>query len=83
MTNRRFNKLFEGLPRKPESALTQKHKDMAAALQKVTEQVVLKAVKQAKKIHPSDNLCLAGGVALNCVANGRILKEKIFKNIYI
>jgi carbamoyltransferase len=83
MTNSKFNKLFGGLPRKPESELTQRQKDIAAALQKVTEEVVLKMVKYAKKLHPSENLCLAGGVALNCVANGKILKEKIFKNIYI
>jgi len=83
MTNRKFNKLFEGPPRQPETELSQREKDIAAALQKITEEVVLKIVKYAQEVHPSENLCLAGGVALNCVANGRILKEKIFKNIYI
>ena len=83
MTNHRFNKLFADSPRRPESALTQREKDIAAALQEITEEVVLKMVAYAKKLYPSENLCLAGGVALNCVANGRILKEKLFKNIYI
>ncbi|MFA6254828.1 MAG: carbamoyltransferase [Patescibacteria group bacterium] len=83
MTNRNFDKLFGGPPRQSESALTQREKDIAAALQKITEEIVLKMVSFAKNNHPSENLCLAGGVALNCVANGRILKEGIFKNIYI
>jgi len=83
MTNHRFNKLFGGLPRKVESDLTQKEKDIAAALQKITEEIVLKITAYAKRLHPSENLCLAGGVALNCVANGKILKQGLFKNIYI
>jgi len=83
MTNKRFNKLFNGLPRKPESALIRRHQDIAAALQKTTEEIILKIVKHAKEKYNSENLCLAGGVALNCVANGKILKENIFKNIYI
>lgn len=83
MTNENFNKLFGGLPRKPESPLTQREKDIAAALQKVTEEVVLKIVVHAKSLFPSKNLCLAGGVALNCVANGKILEQKLFDRIYI
>ena len=83
MTNRRLHKLFGGPPRKSESALEQHHKDIAAALQQVTEEVVLKIVRYAYKKHPSENLCLSGGVSLNCVANGRILREGPFKNIYI
>lgn len=83
MTNRHFHALFGGKPRKPESPLEQKHKDIAAALQKVTEEVMLKIVRHAHQVHPSENLCLAGGVALNCVANGRILREGPFKNLFI
>jgi len=83
MTNERFHRLFDGPPRRPESELLQRHKDIAAALQKITEEVVLKIVRYAHTLHPSENLCLAGGVALNCVANGRILKTGLFKNIYI
>lgn len=83
MTNRAFDKLFGGKPRQPESPLTQREKDIAAALQKVTNEIVLKIVTHAKKEHPSENLCMAGGVALNCVANGKILETNIFKNIYV
>jgi len=83
MTNRHFHKLFGGAPRKAESELEQKHKDIAAALQMITEEAVMGIVRHAYKLHPSDNLCLSGGVALNCVANGKILREGPFKNIYI
>ena len=83
MTNNKFHRLFGHPPRKPEDTLEQHHKDIAAALQKITEEIVLKVVAHAKELHPSDNLCLAGGVALNCVANGRILESGLFKNIYI
>lgn len=83
MTNKNFDELFGGSPRDPESSLTQRHKDIAAALQKVTEEVVLKIVSFAKKERSSENLCFAGGVALNCVANGKILEQKLFENIYI
>ena len=83
MTNKKFNELFGATPRDPESELTQKHKDIAASLQKITEEIVLKIARHAKNIYPSKNLCLAGGVALNCVANGKILKEGLFDNIYI
>lgn len=83
MTNKRFDELFGGAPRKPESQLTQREKDIAAALQKILNEIVLKIVDYARSIHPSRNLCLAGGVALNCVANGKILEKNWFENIYI
>ncbi|MDC2998781.1 carbamoyltransferase [Candidatus Pelagibacter sp.] len=84
MTNDKFHKLFGKDPRKPETeSITQFHMDIASSIQKVTEDIMLKLVSSAKKIYKVDNLCLAGGVALNCVANGKILKEKIFKNIWI
>lgn len=83
MTNKKFDELFGGPPRGAESKLEQHHKDIAAALQKVTEEVVMKMVVYAKSLHPCDNLCMAGGVALNCVANGKILQSGLFKNIYI
>ena len=83
MTNSAFNKLFGGPPRSPESQLTQREKDIAAALQKITNEIVLKIVAHARAKYPSENLCLAGGVALNCVANGKLLDTGWFKNIYI
>ena len=80
-------KLWENLfglkKRNPESEINQIYCDLALAIQKVTEEIILKMVKEAKKITGLDNLCLAGGVALNCVSNGAIVKEKIFSNIYI
>lgn len=83
MTNSKFHKLFGGEPRKPESKLTQKDMDLAASIQEVTEDIVLKMTKHVKKETGENNLCLAGGVALNCVANGKILKENIFDKIWI
>lgn len=83
MTNKKFDELFGGSARKPESPLTQKEKDIAAALQKVTNEVVLRIVDHARSIYPSKNLCLAGGVALNCVSNGKILEKNWFEHIYI
>lgn len=83
MTNKNFDRLFGGPARNPESPLEQRHKDIAAALQKVTEEVVLKMANYLYSLYPVENLCLAGGVALNCVANGRLLREGPFKNIYI
>lgn len=83
MTNVKFDTLFGGPPRAPESELTERHKDIAASLQKVTEEVVLKIAAYAKKLHPSENLCMAGGVALNAVANGKILASEMFKHMYI
>ena len=83
MTSAKLHKLFGAKPRKPETELTQREMDIAASLQKVLEEVMLKIVDFAYNLNPSENLCLAGGVALNCVSNGRILKESKFKNIYI
>ena len=84
MTNDKFHNLFGQPPRKPDKdKLTQFHMDIASSIQKVTEDIMLKLVKGIKDEFNIDNLCLAGGVALNCVANGKILKEKIFKNIWV
>ena len=83
MTNKRFNKLFGGPPREAESELTQREMDLAASIQKVTEEVIIKLAKGIAKETRQKNLCLAGGVALNCVANGVLLREKVFKNIWI
>ena len=84
MTNEKFNNLFNAKPRNPnKDKLTQFHMDIAASIQKVTEDVMIKLAKSLKKEFNIPNLCLAGGVALNCVANGKILKEKIFDNIWV
>ncbi|NQU19264.1 carbamoyltransferase [bacterium] len=83
MTNRRFSKLFGGPPRKAETQITQREMDIARSIQAVTEEIMLKMAKYVKETTNQNNLCLAGGVALNCVGNGRILREKIFKNIWI
>ncbi|MFW2555396.1 carbamoyltransferase [Aliarcobacter butzleri] len=83
MTNNKFNKLFGSSPRNREGELTQREMDLAASLQDVTEEIILKLAKHAKEVTGSKNLCLAGGVALNCVANGKLLKENIFENIWI
>ena len=84
MTNDNFHNLFGALPRDPKTEkLTQFHMDIAASVQKVTEEVMIKLAKSVKKEFNIDNLCLAGGVALNCVANGKIARENIFKNIWI
>lgn len=83
MISRKFEEHFGVPTRLPEGKIEQFHWDMAASLQKVTEEIVLKMVRHIKKETNLDNLCLAGGVALNCVANERILKEGGFKNIYI
>ena len=83
MTNEKFHKLFGGPPRKPESELTQREMDLAASIQKVTEELVVQIAKNISKETGERNLCLAGGVALNCVANGILLREKIFDNIWI
>ena len=83
MTNKQFDKLFGGAPRKPESKLTQREMDLAKSLQEVTEEIVMKMGNHVFKETGSTNLALAGGVALNCVANGRLLKEGPFKNIWI
>jgi carbamoyltransferase len=83
MTNQRFNALFGGPPRNPESELTQREMDLAASVQAVTEEVVIKLAKDVQRTTRQKNLCLAGGVALNCVANGKLLREGIFDNIWI
>lgn len=83
MTNKKFDELFEGPPRQGEGKLTQREMDIAASIQVVTEEVVLRLCRTVKKELNVDYLCLAGGVALNCVANGRILREGIFKDIWI
>jgi len=83
MTNSKFHKLFGGLPRKPESKLTQKEMDLACSVQEVTEEIVMKMAKFVRKETGMKYLCLAGGVALNCVANGKLLRENIFDDIWI
>lgn len=84
MTNKKFNNLFGCLPRNPNKEdISQFHMDIGASVQKVTEDIMLKIAKNLRTEYEIENLCLAGGVALNCVANGKILKEKIFKNIWI
>lgn len=83
MTSNKFNALFGGMPRKPESVLTQREMDLAGAIQIVTEEIMLRIVRNVHAQTGLDNLCLAGGVALNCVGNGRILRESPFKNIWI
>ena len=83
MTNARFHALFGGSPRKPDEKLTQRHMDVAASIQAVTEDVVLKMAGHVRRATGLKSLCLAGGVALNCVANGRLLREGLFDNIWI
>ena len=83
MTNKKFDKLFGGPSRKPETNLTQREMDLAASIQKITEEIIIKLTKNIAKETGEKNLCLAGGVALNCVANGILLREKIFDNIWI
>ena len=84
MTNDRFNDLFGQKPRNSKNEkITQFHMDIAASIQRVTEEIMIKLVKAIRQEYNIKNLCLAGGVALNCVANGKILKEKIFDNIWI
>ena len=83
MTNKKFEKLFGGVPRRPEAKITQREMDLAASIQKITEEVVIKISENIQKETNLKNICLAGGVALNCVANGILLKKKIFDNIWI
>ena len=84
MTNKHFHNLFGQKPREPKiEKLTDFHMNIAASIQKVTEDIMIKLAKSLKKEFNLNNLCLAGGVALNCVANGKILKEKIFDNIWV
>lgn len=83
MTNKKFEDLFERLPRRPESEITTFEMNLAASIQQVTEEVVIKIARNIAAITGEKNLCLAGGVALNCVINGKILKENIFDKIWI
>jgi len=83
MTNEKFDALFGGSPRRQESTLTQREMDLAASIQVVVEEVVLKLAKGVAKTTGEKNLCLAGGVALNCVANGKLLREKTFDRLWI
>jgi carbamoyltransferase len=83
MTNGNFDRLFGGPPRRPETPLTQRDMDLAASVQAVCEEVMLRMARHARAMTGSRNLCLAGGVALNCVGNGRILREGIFDRIWI
>lgn len=83
MTSRHFHELFGQLPRKPGEPLTQKHMDIAASIQAVTEDIVLRICRNLAEEYKIPNLCLAGGVALNCVANGKLLKSASFANIWI
>jgi len=83
MTNERFHGLFGGPPRDPESLLQQRHMDLAASVQIVLEDIVLRLTRSIAAETGMENLCLAGGVALNCVANGKILRDGVFKNLWI
>ncbi len=82
MTNARFDALFGGPPRKPDEPLTQKHMDLAASIQAVTDEVVLRLTRGLRSETGVRNLCLAGGVALNCVANGKVLRDGRFDHVY-
>jgi carbamoyltransferase len=83
MTNGKFDDLFGGPPRKPDQLLTQRHMDLAASIQAVTDEVVLRLTRSLREETGIRNLCLAGGVALNCVANGKVLRDGRFEQIYI
>jgi len=83
MTNRRFERLFGGPAREPEGPLTQREMDLAASIQKVTEEIMLRCARHVHRVTGMRNLCLAGGVALNCVANGVILREGPFEDLWI
>ena len=83
MTNDKFAALFGGKARKPEELLTQHHMDLAASVQAVTEEIVLRLARSVKRDTGAKNICLAGGVALNCVANGKLLRENLFDGIWV
>ncbi len=83
MTNNRFHRLFGGPPRNPESMLEQRHMDVAASIQKVTEEIMMRMARTVHKASRMNQLALAGGVALNCVANGRLLREGPFTDLWI
>ena len=83
MTNEKFGALFGGKARKPEELLTQHHMDLAASVQAVTEEIVIRLARSVRKETGAKNICLAGGVALNCVANGKLLRENLFDGIWV
>jgi len=83
MTNSKFDALFGGPPRESEGELTQREMDLARSVQEITEEIMVKLARHAKEITGSKNLCLAGGVALNCVGNGVVLREKVFDDMWI
>ena len=83
MTNRKFAELFGGPPRTPENPITQREMDLAASIQVVTEKAVLAMARYARELTGCENLCMAGGVALNCVANGKLLRSGVFDDIFI
>ena len=83
MTGPKFHDLFDGPPRQPEAGLTQREMDLAASIQQVTEEVVIRLARTARRELEAEYICLAGGVALNCVANGKLLREKIFRDIWV
>jgi carbamoyltransferase len=83
MTNEKFDRLFGSPARKPEEALTSRHMDLAASIQSVTDEVVLRLTRSLAAESGAENLCLAGGVALNCVANGKIVRDGKFKRVWI
>ncbi len=83
MTGKKFSQLFDGLPRKPETEITRREMDIAASIQAVLEEAALKMAAYVHKETGEKNLCLAGGVALNCVANAKILQQGLFKNIWV
>lgn len=83
MTNGSFSRLFGGPPRKPESPVTQREMDLARSVQEVTEEIMLRQARHARELTGEKNLCMAGGVALNCVGNGRLLREGPFENLWI
>ncbi|MGA2747805.1 MAG: carbamoyltransferase [Verrucomicrobiota bacterium] len=83
MTNARFHQLFGGPPRRPDEPIQQRHMDVARSIQAVTEEIMLCLARHARELTGERDLCLAGGVALNCVANGRILREHIFDRLWI
>src|SRR5262249_23076177 len=83
MTSRKFNELFGAPPRDSDTPLTQRHMDLAASVQKVVEDIMLRMTRNLAATYQIENLCLAGGVALNCVANGKVMRDGSFKNIWI
>ncbi|HKV54745.1 MAG TPA: carbamoyltransferase [Candidatus Binataceae bacterium] len=83
MTGAKFHQLFGGPPRQPEAPLTQREMDLAASIQQVTEEVIQRLARTARKELGAEYLCLAGGVALNCVANGKILRDNLFRDVWV